>query len=87
MNKEIKYRTTQERIKPLRRWIVVLALLALISVLANFLQLADRMYQQKKINALQITGGALNFKIQPADTATYGLYYPKKHKKLIKSKN
>jgi hypothetical protein len=45
------------------------------------------MYQQKKINALQITGGALNFKIQPADTATYGLYYPKKHKKLIKSKN
>ena len=84
MNKEIKYRTTQERIKPLRRWIVVLALLALFSVLANFLQLVDRMYQQKKINALQITGGVLNFKIQPADTATYGLYYPKKHKKSKK---
>lgn len=59
----------------------------ILSVLLNALQLGDRMYQQKKINALQITGGALNFKIQPADTATYGLYYPKKHKKLIKSKN
>jgi hypothetical protein len=53
----------------------------ILSVLLNALQLGDRMYQQKKINALQITGGALNFKIQPADTTTYGLYYPKKHKK------
>jgi hypothetical protein len=74
MNREIKYRTTQERIKPLRRWIVVLALLALFSVLANFLQLADRKYQQKKINSLYRTATPLNLK---SDAVTYGLYHPK----------
>jgi hypothetical protein len=83
----MKYKTTQERIKPYKVGIWILGLCLFLSVLSNALQLCDRMYQQKKINALQITCEPVQVKIQPADTETYGLYYPKKHKKLIKSKN
>ena len=81
------YKTNVELLRPYKVGIWAIGLICILSMILNALQLCDRMYQQRKINALQITGGALNFKIQRADTATYGLYYPKKHKKLIKSKN
>jgi hypothetical protein len=76
----MKYKTTQERIKPYKVGIWILGLCLFLSVLSNALQLCDRMYQQKKINALQITCEPVQVKIQPADTETYGLYYPKNTK-------
>jgi hypothetical protein len=76
----MKYKTTQERIKPYKVGIWVIGLICILSMILNALQLCDRMYQQKKINALYVPKSGLNMKIQPADTATYGLYYPKKHK-------
>ena len=63
------------------KWIFLFGLI--ISVMANFLQLADRMYQQNRINSLQLISGDTDNKIQSSDTATYGLIIPK-HKNKAK---
>ena len=57
------------------KWIFLFGLI--ISVISNFLQLADRIHQQNRINSLQLISGDTDNKIQSSDTATYGLYHPK----------
>jgi hypothetical protein len=63
-------------------WIV--SVLLFFSALLNGLQLLDRMYLRRENNQLQLTGGTKDFKIEPKDTATVGLYHSK-HKKAKKS--
>ena len=63
------------------KWIFLFGLI--ISVIANFLQLADRMHQQNRINSLQLISGDTDNKIQSSDTTIYGLIIPK-HKNKAK---
>ena len=50
------------------KWIFLFGLI--ISVIANFLQLTDRIHQQNRINSLQLISGNTDNKIQSSDTAT-----------------